>query len=292
MFWIFFRPSREQLADWHHDKRLRPLRRAVSLATPEGRAIAAEYLGDLRDKDALKALSSALLKDKVAAVRRSAAQSLGRIGPEALSALSQALRKDSDVLVRETAASSLGLLKEKSAAPALEEAFLTDTKATVRATCARALGQIGAEQSIPKLRAALLAGHPLLTEGAAAALEMLSYGPKLEGRERAAYLIGLSRFIEASDADNSILDLLLLRAALARDGSAMPDGLLDAICRIVSPDAVPFLGHRLHSLRRVLSGGPVPEVYAKFKKEAQMIETALLTVNNKEAQDFLAGYGV
>ena len=135
---FFFRPSREQLADWHREKKLRPLRRSVSLATPEGRAIAAEYLGNLRDKDALKALSSALLKDKVAAVRRASAQALGRLGPEALPALSQCLRQDADVVVRETAATSLGGLQTLQAVPVLEEAILIDTKGLVRAAAARA----------------------------------------------------------------------------------------------------------------------------------------------------------
>ena len=290
MFFFFFRPSREQLADWHRERKLRPLRRSVSLATPEGRAIAAEYLGNLQDKDAIKALSSALLKDKIAAVRRAAAHALGKLGPEALGALSQALRNDADVVVRETTATSLGGLRDLQAVPFLEEAILMDSKAVVRAAAARALGQLGALASLPKLRSALLSGHPLLTEGAAYALDLLSHGTTLEGRERAAYLVGLGRFIEGAEQDPGVLDLLLLRAAISRDGSALPDGLLEAICKIPSDDAVSFLGHRLLSLRRVLSGGPLPELYARLQREAQLIESALRAVGSKEAEEALAGH--
>jgi hypothetical protein len=289
---FFFRPSREQLADWHRERKLRPLRRSVSLATPEGRAIAAEYLGNLQDKEALQALSSALLKDKVAAVRRAAAQALGRLGPEALGALSQALRKDVDVLVREAAAISLGGLKALQVVPILEESILTDSKGLVRAAAARALGQLGAVASIPKLRSALLSGHPLLTEGAASALDLLSQGTALQGRERAAYLIGLGRFLEGAEQDPDILDLLLLRASMSRDGSALPNGLLEAVCKIPSGDAVPFLGHRLLLLRRVLSGGPPPERYSRLQREAQMIEAALHMVGTTEAEEALAGHVV
>ena len=286
---FFLRPSREQLADWHRERKLRPLRRSLWLATPEGRAIAAEYLGNLQDKEALKALSSALLTDKVAAVRRAAAQALGKLGPEALGALSQALHKDADVLVREAAAMSLGGLQAPQAAPALEQAILTDSKGVVRAAAARALGQLGAVDSIPKLRSALLSGHPLLTEGAACALDLLSQGTALQGRERAAYLIGLGRFLEGAEQDSGVLDLLLLRAAMSRDGSALPDGLLEAVCKIPSADAVSFLGHRLLSLRRVLSGGPPPDVYSRLQREAQLIEAALRAVGSKEAAEALAG---
>jgi hypothetical protein len=290
MFLFFFRPSREQLADWHRERKLRPLRRSVTIATPEGRAIAAEYLGDLQDKEALKALSSALLKDKVAAVRRAVAQALGKLGPEALPALARALRSDTDVLVREMAAVSLGGLKTLQAVPTLEEAILVDSKGVVRAAAARALGHLHAESSILKLRSALLAGHPLLTEGAAEALDLLSQGTKLEGRERAAYLVGLGRFLEAVEQDPTILDLLLLRAAMSRDGSAIPDGLLEAVCRIPTGEAVAFLGHRLLSLRRVLSGGPTPDIYTRLQKEATMIEAALKSVGTPEAEEALAGH--
>jgi hypothetical protein len=292
MFFFFFRPSREQLADWHRERKLRPLRRSVSLATPEGRAIAAEYLGNLQDKDALKTLSAALLKDKVAAVRRAAAQALGKLGAEAIGALSQALLNDADVLVREAAAISLGALKTLQAAPVLEEAILVDSKGMVRAAAARALGQMGAMASIPKLRLALLSGHPQLTEGAAQALELLSQGSALQGRERAAYLIGLGRFVEGAEQDPGILDLLLLRAAMSRDGSALPDGLLEAVCRVPAREAVSFLGHRLLSLRRVLSGGPQAEVSLRLQREAQLIEAALRTIGSTEAEEALAGHVV
>ena len=63
--------------------------------------------------------------------------------------------------------------------------------------------------------------------------------------------------------------------ALSRDGSALPPGLLGAICQLAAEPAVAFLQNRLKLLRRALSGGPTQELYARLDGEARQIEAAL-----------------
>lgn len=288
MFFLF-PPSREQLADWRRAKKVKPLRRAVSMATAEGRALAAEYLGELGDREAIPVLSTALMRDAVPAVRLAAVRALSGMGAAAREPLFRALKEDAEVAVRAEAARGLGEIGGEEVRLALEEALLGDPKGVVRASAARALGRIGAMASIGLLRSSLLAGHPLLTEGAAEALFALSQGASLSGRERAAFLVGLLRFSEAIETDPGIIDLLLLRAALSRDGSALPPGLLDAICRLASPQAVPFLAHRLRKLRLVLSGGPAPDVYERLSQEKEKIEAALHKIGTNEAAIALRG---
>jgi HEAT repeat protein len=162
-----------------------------------------------------------------------------------------------------------------AAVPALEIALQSDPKGSVRAEAARSLGRLRAEDSAKLLAAALLAGHPALTEGAAEALDALGQGASLQGKTRAAFLVGLGRFSEAVAQDESAVDLLLLRAALCRDGSAFPPMLLETLYRHPSPRSAPFLEHRLLGLRRALTGGPTPDVYQKLQAEAARIEASL-----------------
>src|SRR5688500_3420854 len=97
---LFSRPNREQLAGWLRAGKAKPLRRALGSATAEGRALAAECLGELVDREALSPLSLALSKDEAAAVRLAAARALSALGAEAAPPLSLALLQDSEASVR------------------------------------------------------------------------------------------------------------------------------------------------------------------------------------------------
>ena len=127
------------------------------------RRTAAEELGKIGPdaRKAISALSVALTKNtEDLTLRGYAAQSLGLIGLEAVPALSEAVARDkgNDEFTRALAAETLGAIGPgaKKACPALIAA-LTDTVAKVRANAAEALGKIGpgAKGAIPALSDAL-----------------------------------------------------------------------------------------------------------------------------------------
>jgi HEAT repeat protein len=105
-------------------------------------------------RSAVPALIRAL-KDSNAAVRRAAAEALGRIGrPEAREAIAPLVEtlQDSDAKVREEAAGALGFLRAHQAVPALVALFKDPSRA-IRSKAAFALNLIGAdaEKAVPEL---------------------------------------------------------------------------------------------------------------------------------------------
>jgi HEAT repeat protein len=90
------------------------------------------------------------LGDSDSAVRRAAAEALGKLGdPQAVPALIQALG-DSDSAVRRAAAEALGAIGDPQAVPALIQA-LGDSDWDVRRAAAWALGKLGDPQAVPAL---------------------------------------------------------------------------------------------------------------------------------------------
>lgn len=84
-----------------------------------------------------------LLRDDVAVVRRTAADSLGNIGdPQAVPALCQALT-DADATVRSHTAEALGAIASDEAAAALVTVFLHDDDYNVRYFAKQSLGKVG-----------------------------------------------------------------------------------------------------------------------------------------------------
>ena len=117
---------------------------------------AAELLGKIGDKSAVRALCDAL-KDKDEYVRGNAAKSLGQIGDKsAVSWLNDTL-KDSKIRVRKYAAEALGKIGDQAAVPALVEA-LGDSEDQVCYIATEALVRIG-ELAVPALTRAFNKGN-------------------------------------------------------------------------------------------------------------------------------------
>lgn len=117
---------------------------------------AAELLGKIGDKPAVRALCDAL-KDRNEGVRGNAAKSLGQIGDKsAVAGLNDAL-KDSGNWVRKYAAEALGKIGDQAAVPALVDA-LEDSEDYVRYTATGALVSIG-KLAVPALTRAFNQGN-------------------------------------------------------------------------------------------------------------------------------------
>jgi HEAT repeat protein len=142
-------------------------------------------LGFIGDPSSVNTVS-ALLKDKDASVRYSAAASLATLhSPAAVPALSDAL-KDTDVQLRRVSARALGEIGDPSAVPVLQP-LLKDADMNVQVAAVYSLGKLKDASSIPALKKNLKKGTPAElrvmsaqalasqgdTAGRAAALEIL-----------------------------------------------------------------------------------------------------------------------
>ena len=117
------------------------------------RRSATDTLGKIGSEAAIPALLQAL-EDSDWNVRRSAADTLGKIGSEAaIPALLQAL-EDSDWKVRKNAANALRKIGSEAVISALLQA-LEDSSSDVRGSAVSALNEIGSEAAIPALLQAL-----------------------------------------------------------------------------------------------------------------------------------------
>jgi TonB family protein len=166
---------------------------------PSTRREAANQLGALRARDAVRALI-ATLPDKDATVREAAAFALGQIAaPAATDPLLRAL-SDKDAEARASAAFALGMIGDRKALPALSKA-LDDSDAAVRSSAIVALGLMQDEQGVDEI------------------VEMLG-DSSFDARYDAAWALGQ---IGEPDADGP------LRAALAElDALRIPEGPREA----------------------------------------------------------------
>jgi HEAT repeat protein len=104
---------------------------------------AVEALGEIKGKEAMQALSKALLNDTDVGVRMRAAMSLAKISDrESVPTLINALR-DRDEMVRSGAVEALGAIGDQTIVPALNEA-LKDSSQYVRQAATKALERVKA----------------------------------------------------------------------------------------------------------------------------------------------------
>ena len=127
---------------------------------PPVRGAAANVLGQIGDRSAVKALSEVLFDSSTTDwVRGSAANALGQIGARsAVETLSKTLL-DSGTKegIRGSAATALGQIGDRSAVEALNKALLdSDARENIRGSAATALGQIGDRSAVEALSKALL----------------------------------------------------------------------------------------------------------------------------------------
>lgn len=181
---------------------------------------------------AVGSLKSTLRDDKSASVREAAAMALGDIArgalkaaddPEIVARLEQALEKDGDPLVRRSAALSLGKLgpDAKSALAALEKA-VEDTNAAVRQNAAWALGRIGAS-SVAGLRKALKDDDLLVKRDAAGSLG------KLEPEDARGALDELVACCTLGNSDVRIAALSVLNKIVTSEDSKVAAAIRPAL---------------------------------------------------------------
>ena len=137
-----------------------------------GQAAVSPSLDTSKKKDDERLAQLAALKDKDAAVRRQAADALGRLGDKAAVESLIAALKDGDRGVRWSAARSLGTLGDKRAVEPLIAA-LKDGDDWVRGEIAEALGRLGDKRAVEPLRAVLRRNDGIVDESTACALAAL-----------------------------------------------------------------------------------------------------------------------
>ena len=116
------------------------------------RRFAAETLGRIGSPQVLPSLMMVMAKDKESKIRSEAAMALGRIGStEAILPLIHALRGDADSLVRKSAAAALGLIGSTECLPELFNLLTLDKDSQVRGGAAEALGKIKGLEILPQL---------------------------------------------------------------------------------------------------------------------------------------------
>ncbi len=140
------------------------------------RASAATTLGWIGDPRAAESLARCL-KDPDEQCRLAAALALGMLrSPLALKPLARALG-DASLAVRQQAAASLGMIGDPVATDLLEDTLAdAEEPLEVRAAAARALGQLRPPASVEALQALLEAPEPTLRLAAVEALGSLGYG--------------------------------------------------------------------------------------------------------------------
>ncbi|HKP14310.1 MAG TPA: HEAT repeat domain-containing protein, partial [Blastocatellia bacterium] len=122
---------------------------ALKDAAPSTRREAANQLGALRARNAVRPLIEAL-KDKEAGVREAAAFALGQIAsPSAVDALARLLA-DKDADARAAAVFALGMIGDRKSLPAIADA-LDDTDTNVRSSAVIALGLMQDETAVDEL---------------------------------------------------------------------------------------------------------------------------------------------
>jgi HEAT repeat protein len=169
------------------------------------RAAAAEALGRVGDRRALRFLSQAL-QDPDERVRFAAALALGRIDSDAnVARLERSLRKDPSWWVRYAAAGAMGSTGKGFTASWLERALCEDPAWQVRFQAVWALGELGTARAAAALARGLR--DPEATVRCAAALALARIrGP------RTAFILGRALSYEEDGAVRSMLAMALSKA--------------------------------------------------------------------------------
>jgi TonB family protein len=116
---------------------------------PDKRRLAADELGETRNREAVPMLIAALA-DKEASVREAAAFALGQItDPRAVAPLTRALI-DKDADVRASMAFALGMIGDRKSGQTLSN-LLDDASSTVRAAAVAAMGMMQDEEGVDEL---------------------------------------------------------------------------------------------------------------------------------------------
>jgi len=104
-----------------HDQRVKKWLEVLDEPDPEMSKIAADKLGELKDKRAVKALTISMQR-RTELVAAASAKALGAINdPTSIPDLIKVLKTHREVLVQTGAAEALGMMKAKQAIPALKK---------------------------------------------------------------------------------------------------------------------------------------------------------------------------
>jgi len=141
-------------------------------AQPETRRTAAESLGKIGDPTAVAALIS-LVTDRVPLVREAAVKAIGRLHPVATSEITASCisaLEDPVESVRQAAAIALGDIEPPAELMTAVPALLSSADVGVRKAAAQALLQVDSTSWLPRLAAGLRDADPEVRQGLIAAL--------------------------------------------------------------------------------------------------------------------------
>jgi HEAT repeat protein len=176
-----------------------PLLKALESEDKEGRRLAVQVLGWIKDPRAVEPLMRKL-EDNRSDVRQAAALALGTIGdPRAVGALVKAA-DGRDMETRRAAAEALGLLGSEDAVDTLIKA-VGDQSESVQLAAIKALAQIGGLRAAACLRSAMTGSRKTIGDAAEAALKSMQFSPASAG-ERAELAVILNDFASARGEGN------------------------------------------------------------------------------------------
>jgi HEAT repeat protein len=176
-----------------------PLLKALESEDKEGRRLAAQVLGWIRDPRAVEPLMRKL-EDNRSDVRQAAALALGTIGdPRAIEALIKAA-DGKDMETRRAAVEALGLLGSEHAVDTLIKAA-GDQSEAVQLAAIKALAEIGGLPAAACLRSAMTGSRKTVGDAAETALKSMKFSPADAG-ERAELAVILNDFASARGEGN------------------------------------------------------------------------------------------
>jgi len=268
-------PSREEVAR---------LLEACRSGTKDEQLAALERIKSLGVVEAAPAVIQAL-SSADEWVRSSAAEVLGRLGPDASKVAGPALvaaLDDVESFVRSDAAKAINLLGYRPAARRIEELLENDPDAVVRADAAETLGTIGDAGSLSALEAGLDAPDEAVRGYAASSLGLLG-GPRAKeivdrahareaaprvrvGLAVARYRLGersamsdVPRFVRSGDEDLATVTLNELEFLLDRDPpSYLPEDMEQIGTTLDEASRFSILRSHVESIRRRISAGSDP----------------------------------
>jgi HEAT repeat protein len=218
-----------------------PLLKALESEDKEGRRLAAQVLGWIKDPRAVEPLMQKL-EDNRSDVRQAAALALGTIGdPRAIGALIKAA-DGRDMETRRAAAEALGLLGSSDAMDALIKA-VGDQSEAVQLAAIKALAEIGGLPAAACLRSAMTGSRKTICDAAEAALKSMRFSPA-SGAERAELAVILNDFASARSEGNRAVPALI-KALGFKDPQMRANGA-ESLGLLKSAEAVT---HLLQALR-------------------------------------------